>query len=79
MPVVNMNKARVELSRDQFLGIVEHIHAKFSEREQVPPTIAIEETNLGNTVVVVGLAKDEWHEMIFLAYSSGEVHELKEG
>jgi len=78
MPVVNSNQARIELSSKQFLGIVEHIVAKYPMRDDVPHTIAIEETNLGNTVVVVGMSKVEQRDMTFLAYSGGEVHDLKE-
>jgi hypothetical protein len=64
-----------EMSREQFLGIVEHIHAKFAEREQLPATIFIEETNLGNTLVVGGEG-GVFKLEAFLAYSGGEVQSL---
>jgi hypothetical protein len=77
MPVVNSNQARVELTRAQFLGIVEHVRERFSSRDDLPEVIFIEETNLGSTLVVGG--RDGVFKLpTFLAYSGGEIHELRE-
>jgi hypothetical protein len=77
MPVVNTDQARVELTRAQFLGIVEHVREKFSRRDDLPEVIFIEETNLGSTLVVGG--RDGVFRLpTFLAYGGGEIHELRE-
>jgi hypothetical protein len=55
MPVVNNSQARIELSKEQALALVEFI----TEPDEggagpLPPVFFIEETNLGSTVAVGG-------------------------
>lgn len=53
-PVVNTIQARIELSAAQFAALVDHVHANYAERDDLPPMIYVEETNLPNTVVIGG-------------------------
>jgi hypothetical protein len=73
MPMVNTSQARVELSAAQLYALMVHIQAKFSELEDLPPMIWIEETNLGPTLAVGGKGMP-----LTMITHQGDVHEIGE-
>jgi hypothetical protein len=73
MPIVNSSQARVELSAAQTKSLIDVVHERYGEAEDLPPMIWIEETNLGSTVAVGGKGM-QWT----LIHHDGEVHVMKE-
>jgi hypothetical protein len=70
MPMVNNSQARVELSAAQAEAFTELVMGSEGSPE-LPPMIYIEETNLGNTVVVGGRGMP-----MTLIHHNGTIHKM---